>query len=365
MKILCDFVEKSAGGREKNRIFDAEMKRRTFATRLFPLLAAWLLWGGCTDARRTYATVEGVMLGTTFRIVADAQGVTQQELYAAAMALDAEAKASMSLFDRESLLSRLNRNETDSVDRHIARNLALADSIGALSGGAYDVTVGPLVDAWGFAGGSATAPDDAQIDSLLAFVGRGKVRIEEGRLVKEDPRVRLDFNSVAKGYTVDLLAEAVARLGAENYLVDIGGEVRCRGVNRQGDPWRVGIETPFDGNMSNGDYLQMRIRMTSGGLATSGNYRRFYLDDAGNKVAHTIDPRTGRSALSRLLSVTVWAPSCAEADALATMFLAMGADRALEAAAAWPGICTYFILAGEGDRYESYVSPAMQPMLMD
>ena len=147
--------------------------------------------------------------------------------------------------------------------------------------------------------------------------------------MKDDPRVQLDFNSVAKGYTVDLLAGLVEKYGAENYIVDIGGEVRCRGLNRQGRAWRIGVETPFDGNMSDGEYLQKRIQMTGGGLATSGNYRRFYLDGEGNKVAHTIDPRTGRSALSRLLSVTVAAPTCAEADALGTMFLAMGADDAL------------------------------------
>ena len=175
------------------------------------------------------------------------------------------------------------------------------------------------------------------VDSILAFVGREKVRVEEGRLVKADPRVQLDFNSIAKGYTVDLLARLVESFGARNYIVDIGGEVRCKGVNRQGGPWRIGIETPFDGNMSDGEYVQKRIRLTDGGLATSGNYRRFYLDADGNKVAHTIDPRTGRSAVSRLLSVTVAAPTCAEADALGTMFLAMGADDALEAVRTMPG----------------------------
>ena len=317
---------------------------------------------GCSG-RTEYMSVDGVMLGTTLRIVADVRGTSPAEVYAAAMELDREAKASMSIFDPESLLSRLNRNETDSVDRHIAFNLRLADSIGRLSGGRYDVTIAPLVEAWGFAGRERSG--DPDVDSLLAFVGRDKVRIAGGRLVKDDPRVRLDFNSVAKGYTVDLLAELVERFGAENYLVDIGGEVRCRGVNAQGDPWRIGIETPFDGNMSDGAYVQRRIRMSAGGLATSGNYRRFYVDAQGNKVAHTIDPRTGRSAVSRLLSVTVAAESCAEADALGTMCLAMGADDALAAAEAMPQVKAYFILAGADDGYEEYATPAMRPMLME
>ena len=302
------------------------------------------------------------MLGTTLHVVADVRGVSPQELYAAVMELDREAKASMSIYDSTSLLSRLNRSETDSVDRHIAFNLHLADSIGALSDGRYDVTVKPLVEAWGFAGKERV--ERPNVDSILEFVGREKVRVENGRLVKDDPRVQLDFNSIAKGYTVDLLAALVEKYGAENYIVDIGGEVRCRGVNRQGDAWRIGIETPFDGNMSNGEYLQKRVRLHDGGLATSGNYRRFYLDGEGNKVAHTIDPRTGRSTVSRLLSVTVAASTCAEADALGTMFLAMGADDALAAAAAMPGMKVYFILAGDGDEYEEYVSPAMEALIM-
>ncbi len=339
------------------------MRKSIFRLAILPVaLLAAPLFGEC-GARPEYTVVEGTMLGTSLRIVADVRDASPQELYAAAMALDSQAKASMSLFDSTSLLSRLNANLTDSVDRHIARNLALADSIGRLSGGFYDVTVKPLVEAWGFAGRNRTeAPN---LDSLLAFVGRGKVRIVDGRLVKSDPRVQLDFNSIAKGYTVDLLAALVERFGAANYLVDIGGEIACRGVNRAGDPWRVGIETPFDGNMTAGEYLQRRIRLTGGGLATSGNYRRFYLDAAGNKVAHTVDPQTGRSAVSRLLSVTVAAPTCAEADALGTMFLAMGAERALEAVQAMPGVKAYFILAGSGDAYEEYVSPAMAPLMME
>ena len=323
------------------------------------LFAAGCAGSGTED---DYTVVDGTMLGTTLHIVADVPQTSAQELYAAVMELDREAKASMSIFDPTSLLSRLNRNETDSVDRHIAFNLRLADSIGALSGGCYDVTVKPLVEAWGFAGREAEAHPN--IDSILTFVGRDKVRIVEGRLVKSDPRVQLDFNSVAKGYRVDLVAALVERHGARNYIVDIGGEIRCRGVNREGKAWRIGVETPFDGNMSDGRYLQRRIAMHEGGMATSGNYRRYYLDAEGHKVAHTIDPRTGRSALSRLLSVTVVAPTCAEADALGTMFLAMGADEALKRVAEMPGMKAYFILAGEGDRYEEYVSPAMEQLIL-
>lgn len=331
---------------------------------VWSLLSVGTVWlaTGCAP-KVEYVAVDGVMLGTTLHISADIRQATAQELYAAVQELDREAKASMSIFEEHSLLNRLNRNETDLVDAHIRRNLELADSVGVLSNGCYDVTVKPLVDAWGF--GSEAAVEHPNLDSILQFVGREKVRIVEGRLVKDDPRVQLDFNSIAKGYTVDLLAALVEHFGAENYMVDIGGEVRCKGVNKQGVLWRIGIETPFDGNDSFGKYVQKRVQMSSGGLATSGNYRRFYIDVDGNKVAHTIDPRTGRSALSRLLSVTAVADNCALADALGTMFLAMGADDALAKVSEMPDVKVYFILAAPDGSYEEYISPAMKALIME
>lgn len=322
-----------------------------------------LVLAASCDRRAEYLTASGAMLGTTFQATGDITDCTAQELYRAIMQIDAEAKASMSIFDSTSLLSRINRGETDSLDEHIIYNLRLAERFSRLSEGHYDVTVKPLVDTWGFAGHEAERTPN--LDSLLQFVGYRRVHIRDGRLVKDDPRVQLDFNSIAKGYTVDLVAALMERCGAKNYLVEIGGECRCQGVSSKGIPWRIGIETPFDGNMSDGAYLTGRIRMSEGGLATSGNYRRFYLDAEGNKVAHTIDPRTGRSILSRLLSVTVVAPTCAEADALGTMFLAMGADDALEAVGRMPDVKVYFILAGKDGAYEEYVSPAMSALIME
>ena len=339
--------------------------RGTFAA----LVAAVLC--GC-GSEPDFVTVDGTMLGTTLHVVADVKGVSRQRLYAAVMELDREAKASMSIYDSTSLVSRLNRNETDSVDRHIAFNLHLADSIGALSDGRYDVTVKPLVEAWGFAGRERA--ENPNVDSILDFVGREKVRVEGGRLVKDDPRVQLDFNSVAKGYTVDLLAGLVEKYGAENYIVDIGGEVRCKGVNRQGDPWRIGIETPYDNNFSDRD-LQRIAEVTDISYTTSGNYRRFYYTPDGRKIAHTIDPVTGRSAVSRLLSATVFCDNAARADALGTMFMSLGSERAVAKARELEreGVMAYFIFATEKadgrqrdespDDYETWASPALEKLL--
>ena len=329
---------------------------------LILLLAA--LAALCPSCRREpdYRIVEGAMLGTTLRVTACVGEPSAGELYRRIMGVDSAMKRSMSIFDEGSLLSRLNRNETDSVDEHIVRNWTLAREIGALSGGRYDVTVKPLVDAWGFAGRERTAAPN--LDSLLEFVGSDKVSVRDGRLVKSDPRVQLDFNSVAKGYTVDRVALLLEEYGAENYLVDIGGEVRCRGVNPHGDPWRIGIERPVDG-VAYGQTSEVRVALSGGSLATSGNYRRFFIDAAGNKVAHTIDPRTGRSVVSRLLSATVVADDCARADALATMFMALGAEEALRWVAVHPEAKVLFILADGGEGFETYVSPAMRNLILE
>lgn len=328
-------------------------------TLFLPVCAATLcaLWTGCTSDKR-YVDSDGVMLGTTFHVCAELENISPQRLYARIMRIDTVMKASMSIFDEQSLLSRINRGETDVVDEHIAYNLTLARAIGEHCDGRYDITVKPLTDAWGFAARTASA--DPNIDSLLQFVGSDKWCMERGgdgteKVVRSDPRVQFDLNSIAKGYTVDKVAEMLEREGAENYLVEIGGEVRCRGVNEAGNTWTVGIDAPYEGNMSPGLDLFGAVRLRDRALATSGNYRRFRVDDMGRKIVHTIDPRTGRGSVSRLLSATVEASTCAEADALATMFMAVGADDAVPLAESMrDSIGVFFILDDGRDGYEFF-----------
>lgn len=325
------------------------------------VLVALMVMAGCEKPQQ-YVKSSGEMLGTFMQVTALTEAGSDV-IYDRMMTLDKEAKASMSIFDEGSLLSRVNRNETDSLDAHIIHCLELARRVTERSGGYYDVTVAPLVEAYGFAGKERSAK--VNVDSLMQFVGVEKLSIEDGRLRKSDERVRIDFNSIAKGYVVDMAAEELEAMGSENYLVDIGGEVRCRGRNPQGGAWRVGIETPYDGNNVMGGSIQQVISLTDCSMATSGNYRRFYLDAQGRKVAHTIDPRTGLSAVTDLLSATVIAPTCAEADAFGTMFMAMGSERAIALARemAADGVMVYFIVAGEGGEYEVYYSAALAPML--
>lgn len=305
---------------------------------------------GCSHDR--YIVCDGAMIGTTFHVCAEVEGLSSSELYNAMMRIETEARASMSIFDEGSLLNRINRSETDSLDCHLLRNLQIARGIGEGIDARYDITVKPLTEALGFAAGEAA--DHPNIDSLLMFVGYDKWRIEEGRVVKADPRVQFDLNSVAKGYTVDMAAEMLESLGAKNYLVEIGGEVRCRGVNREGRLWTIGIDTPYDGNYMPGVDMCGKVQLQDRALATSGNYRRFHIDENGHKIVHTIDPRTGEGVSSRLLSATVVAANCAEADALATMFMVAGADDAMALAERMrDSIAVLFILDGE-DEYEIF-----------
>ena len=325
---------------------------------------------GCRSAA-PYITVDGAALGTTFHIKAQSD-LPEQTIYAEVMKLDAELKRSMSIFDDRSLLSRINRGETDSLDRHLIYNILAADSVSRISNGRYDITVKPLVEAWGFAGKQGTGTPD--LDSLLPLVGYRKIRIEEGRLVKADPRMQLDFNSIGKGYMVDLIARMLEDRGIGNYLVTIAGSGRCRGVNEQGGKWRIGIETPYDNNFSETD-LQRIVAVTDISYATSGNYRRFYYTADGRKIAHTIDPVTGQSAVSRLLSATVFCDNAARADASGTMFMSLGAEHAVEKAQELEnqGVMVYFIFATDKaagrqadenpDDYETWCSPLLEKLL--
>lgn len=322
------------------------MKRVVFA-----IFATLLLSVGCTP-RNEYVTVEGYMLGTTFRIVAKTT-LAQKQVYAEAMVIDSTAKSSMSIFNTQSLISRINAGVADSLDIHLIRNIAVAARMYRLSDGYYDITVKPLTDAYGFA--KKRKIEHPNVDSLLQFVGFEKFRVVGSRIVKSDNRLQLDLNSLAKGYTVDLLADRLEALGCGDYIVEVGGEIRTSGLSPRGDVWRVGVDTPFEGNQSPGEYQQAVIELSDRALATSGNYRRYYTDSEGNKIVHTINPKTGKGVISTLLSATVVANRCVEADAMATMFMAMGTDRAVQVAESLKdtGVEVYFIIAA-GEEYRVF-----------
>ena len=312
--------------------------------RFLTILVAVLLVGCGGNNRPQYRTVDGSMLGTTYHIIAQTER-SEMDIFGEMQRINEEAIASMSIFTPTSLLSRINSNEVDEVDIHIARNIEIAAKVNALTP-RYDITVKPLVDAYGFAAKNREAKPN--IDSLIQFVGFSKFRLENRRIVKEDPRLQLDLNSVAKGYVVDLIAEWLDEQGSENYIVEVGGEIRAKGLNSKGIAWRVGVDTPFDNNNTPGAHQQRVVQISGSALATSGNYRRFYYNAEGERISHTLNPQTGHSHTTTLLSATVIAPRCATADALATAFMASDeADAIAMAEHLRDSVQVYFVLAPE------------------
>ena len=266
-------------------------------------------------------------------------------------------ESSVSLFDSTSLLSRVNRNQTDTLDAMIESCVTTAERISDETQGAYDITIKPLTAAYGFAGDSLKSHPN--VDSLLQLVGYRKIRIELGRLIKADPRMQLDLNSIAQGATVDLLAKRFAERGWHNYIIEVGGEVYCSGT-RHGKAWRVGIDRPFEGNVLPGADLQVILGLSDEGLATSGNYRKFYKTADGRKVVHTIDARSGQPVVSNLLSATVVASTSTLADAYGTVCMVLGLEQSKAFLAARPQLQAYLVYADSTGKYCTYVTPGLE-----
>ena len=254
---------------------------------------------------------------------------------------------SLSMFNPNSVISKVNRNDsvvTDSLFENMYRE-ALA--ISQLSNGAFDITVRPLVNAWGFGTKNhepRTKTQEINIDSIKAFVGYDKVRLENHVLQKDDERITLDASAIAKGYACDVVAGLLRENACENLLVDIGGEVVLQGVNDKGKPWRVGISKPKMDATGMEKELQEVIESSHLCMATSGNYLQYYYVD-GERRSHTIDPRTGYPVAHSLLSATVTASTCMRADALATACMVLGEKEALNMIECTPDAACYLIVA--------------------
>ena len=319
---------------------------------------AWGLGiGGCTPVQQ-YRYTEGKIYGTFYHI----SYASDEDLKEEILRQMESVNASLSMFNPESVIARLNRNETDSTDALFQKMYAMALQVNRKTEGAFDITVGPLVNAWGFGFKKGAFPDSIMIDSLLQITGYQKVKLENGKVIKEDPRVMLSCSAVAKGYSVDVVARYLDSKGIKNYMVDIGGELVVKGVNPKEEAWRIGINKPVDDSLSLNQEIQTTLKLTNVGIATSGNYRNFYYKD-GKKYAHTIDPRTGYPVQHNILSATVVADDCMTADALATAFMVMGLDEAEAFTKSHPNIGAYFIYSDEKGEVKSYFTKNMKQYL--
>lgn len=351
------------------------------------------------NQKTVYQKNEGRIFGTVYHITYQCANDLHEEIHAELQRVD----RSLSMFNDSSTISRINRNEAVdlSQDSLYVEVFQLAQRIAEDTDGAFDITVAPLVNAWGFGFKNDVMPTDAAIDSLRQFVGYQKVSLEalsstssphlEGQqrafLVKKtDSRTMLDCSAIAKGFGCDLVARFFRWQGIENYMIEIGGEVVVGGVSDKGEKWRIGVTKPENAAPSQppptggGETLQTILQLPlssphSGGqrgahssllaprssfsaLATSGNYRNFYVKD-GKRYAHTIDPRTGRPVQHSILSATVIADNCATADAYATAFMVLGLDEARRILNRHPELLAYLIHTDENGHYAVWASPEL------
>jgi len=280
-----------------------------------------LVIASCTNAptRQQYT---GEALGTTYSIITYAK--EDLELNQSLSKLFDRLNQSMSTYHPQSDISRINRGERVQVDSLFRFMFEKSAEINSLTSGYFDPTVGILVDAWGFGAESLNSFNTTQVDSLLEFVGFSKLSLTAtNELVKDYPGIRIDFNAIAKGYALDLIADLLVAKNSSNFLIELGGEIVTRGINLdRAKPWRVGIDDP---NVTGVDRSITRtITLTDEAMATSGNYRKFRIDSlTGARYVHTINPLTGLAVPSSVLSASVIAPDCATADAFATAFMTM------------------------------------------
>lgn len=303
-----------------------------------------------------YYTVNGLIFGTVYNITYQYDGDLKAEI-------DEELKrfdGSLSPFNDTATITRINRNEDIVPDTFFTNVFRRSMEISKETNGAFDITVAPLANAWGFGFKKGAFPDSTMIDSLLEITGYTKVVLsEEGKVVKQDERMMLSCSAVAKGYAVDVIAQFLAKKSITNFMVDIGGEIVARGENPKKELWRIGINKPVDDSLSINQELQTVLNVTDVGIATSGNYRNFYYRD-GKKYAHTIDPRTGYPVQHNILSATVVAKDCMSADAYATAFMVMGLEEAERFANAHPDIDACFIYTDGNGELQTYYTKGME-----
>jgi len=328
------------------------------------LILALLLFLTSCKEKPVYLNFTGFAQGTTYNMVFENKGgLTASILQAEVEKRLRDFNLSVSLYEDSSVLSRINRNETTVPDRVFTEIFKLARQIFLETDGAFDVTVGPLVKAWGFGPDSQKNFTEAKRDSLLKLIGMEKVELRNGNIVKSDPGVNLDFNAIAQGYSVDLISIYFDSLGIKSHLVEIGGEVRVKG-DKGGDMWKIGIDRPTDNNMVPGNDLQAIIKMKDRSLATSGNYRKFYVEN-GVKYSHTIDPKTGYPAKNQLLSATILASDCATADGIATACMVMGKDKTIEFLGRHPGYEAFLIYSDDSGNLQTWTSENLKKYITE
>ena len=301
-----------------------------------------------------YQKCAGTIFGTTYHITYQYDEDLQPELEARMKEVD----NALSMFNKESIISKVNNNQPVELNEMFVEVFQQAQKISEDTNGAFDITVAPLVNAWGFGFKNEQMPDKHAVDSLMAIVGYQKVSYDGKHIMKRDPRITLDCSAIAKGFGVDVVARLLEEKGIVNYMVEIGGEVVTHGISEKRVPWKIGVTKPTDDPLQEGNELQTVLNLTDKAMATSGNYRNFYYKGK-RKYAHTIDPKTGYPVQHSILSATVLTNRCMRADAYATAFMVMGFEGAKKVLERNPDLMAYLIYDDHG-KMGVWYSPSLK-----
>ena len=302
-----------------------------------------------------YQHNSGMVFGTTYNITYQCDSNLHNSIIRELEKVD----EALSPFNKKSVITAVNNNNDIEVNDMFADVFLLAQKISDDTSGDFDITVAPLVNAWGFGFKNGTQPTKHNIDSLKNIIGYKKVRLEGRKVVKKDKRLMLDCSSIAKGYGSDVVARFLQKRGVKNYMVEIGGEIVTKGISQKRVPWKIGVTRPVDDSLSVSKELQSVINVTDKAMATSGNYRNFYYKN-GKKYAHTIDPHTGYPVQHNILSATVIADNCATADAYATAFMVMGLEKAQKLLERHPELMAYFIYSDKDGKNKTWCSEKLK-----
>jgi thiamine biosynthesis lipoprotein len=320
-----------------------------------------LSFTSCTKSTQK-VTFQGETQGTYYAVTYfDAEGRDfQPQVDSILHAFD----QSVSMWVPESIISRINRDDSlASPDAWFEDIFRLSEEVSNATGGAFDFTIGPLVNAWGFGFKGKMNMDSSLVDSLKQLVDYRMVRLEDGKIIRKKDNIQFDFNAIAQGYAVDIVGDFLASKGVTRFLVDIGGEILGKGTKPDGHAWLVGIENPAADSLAERT-LNARVKLTDRGLATSGNYRKYY-EENGIRYSHTIDPKTGYPVRHSLLSVSVLADDCATADGFATAFMVMGFEKARAFVENKRGMEAYFIMDAGSGIFQTYATEGFEEIMVE
>jgi len=305
---------------------------------------------------------EGMIFGTIYHLTYESPN--GKDLHEGIKTVMDAFNKSLSTYDPNSVISMVNSNRDTVLDQYFLTVFNKAQQISDLTNGAFDITVAPMVNVWGFGFKNKENVTTELIDSLKELVGYKKIRLVNGKIKKDHLGTMLDCSAIAKGYGVDVVADYLRKEGCSNYMVEIGGEVVVKGTNPSGTSWNIGISTPDENNFFKEQQMQAIISISDKAMATSGNYRNFYVE-GGKKYAHTIDPATGYPVQHSLLSATVLSDNCMTADAFATAFMVLGVEKAKEIISAVPEIEAYLIYSDDDGKYKTWYSEGFKSLIKE